>query len=84
MGVDHDVFITIPKNSYTQLKPSLHLQPKLTAPIIKGQQYGTIDIALNNKNLYQIPVVALANDSKGGWWTSTTDHIAMTFHSWFN
>ncbi len=84
MGVSDDVYVTIPAGQYKNLKANLKLEPKLTAPITKGQQYGVITITLKGKTVKTIPVVALQDDAQGGLWTRFTDRIALIFKSWFS
>ncbi|MDF1653494.1 MAG: D-alanyl-D-alanine carboxypeptidase [Coxiellaceae bacterium] len=83
MGLQHDLYVTIPTGSYTKLKADMTLQPKLTAPIAAGQSYGEVEVTLNGKKLSSVPLVALQADPRGGVWTRMTDHIAQFFHNWF-
>ncbi|MDF1795739.1 MAG: D-alanyl-D-alanine carboxypeptidase [Coxiellaceae bacterium] len=83
MGLQHDLYVTIPTGTYARLKADMTLQPKLTAPVAAGQSYGQVEVTLNGKKLSEVPLVALQNDPRGGVWTRMTDHIAQFFHNWF-
>tara|TARA_R110002126_G_scaffold49051_1_gene135976 strand:+ start:10427 stop:11713 length:1287 start_codon:yes stop_codon:yes gene_type:complete len=83
-GVIKSTYITIPKNTYSQLKYILNIKTELKAPIKKNMQVGTIDIMLNNNILKQVPLVALASIEKGGIWTKTKDYISLSVLSIFN
>jgi D-alanyl-D-alanine carboxypeptidase (penicillin-binding protein 5/6) len=80
MGSLSDVLVTIPVGAYNQLKATLAMQPKLSAPLNKGQTYGTLNITLNGKPLRSVPLVALQDNPKGGLWTRLTDRIAILFN----
>jgi serine-type D-Ala-D-Ala carboxypeptidase (penicillin-binding protein 5/6) len=83
MGLNKNLYITIPAGQYKHLKASLSVRPKLIAPIEKGQSYGNVTITLNNKVMMTRPLIAFSSDQKGNLWTRTTDHIALFFKSWF-
>lgn len=76
-GLTKDLYITIPTGEYSMLKANMQLQPKLKAPISKGQAYGTINITLAGKPIASAPLVALQDDPIGGAWTRMTDHLSM-------
>lgn len=77
MGLQKDLYVTIPVGEYSMLKASMELDGKLKAPITKGQSYGTINVTLNGKQIAQAPIVALQDDPIGGAWTRMTDHVSM-------
>ena len=81
MGVSKNVTLIIPKGSYKNLKASLTMQTPLKAPIAKGNTYGKLTISLKGKVLETVPVVALADDPEGGFWTRISDHVRMWVNS---
>lgn len=83
LGLSEDLFLVVPKGQYKDLKLNLALQGQLHAPIIKGQTYGKLTVSLHGKELASRPVVALANDVKGGLWTRFSDYVSMSFHKLF-
>ncbi len=83
MGLQHDLYITIPTGTYSKLKAEMTMQPKLTAPIEAGKSYGSVDVTLNGKVIISSPLVALQNDPRGGAWSRMTDHISLFFKGWF-
>lgn len=83
LGVSHDFFVTIPKRAYSDLKVTLQLDPKVTAPIKKGQQLGQVQVFLKDQQIASTPLVALNDDPKGGLWTRFMDSIAYFFHKIF-
>lgn len=79
IGSLSDVLVTIPVGAYSQLKARVVMQPKLRAPLNKGQAYGTLQITLAGHPLRDIPLVALQDNPQGGIWTRLTDHVAVFF-----
>jgi D-alanyl-D-alanine carboxypeptidase (penicillin-binding protein 5/6) len=84
MGLKHDLYITIAKGRYDQLKASMVLDPKLSAPIEAGKNYGKVTIKLDGKTIASAPLVALQADPRGGLWTRFSDHITLFFKRWFH
>ncbi len=77
LGLQNDLYITIPAGEYSLLKANMTLDPKLKAPIAKGHAYGSINVTLAGNSVTQAPLVALQDDPVGGMWARMTDHISM-------
>jgi D-alanyl-D-alanine carboxypeptidase (penicillin-binding protein 5/6) len=72
IGFKHDFYLTIPKGQFSRLKASIETHQPIIAPIITGQQIGTLKFTLDNKSYAQYPLVALesvslANVFSRGW-----------------
>lgn len=80
VGIPNGLFVTIPNNQYQNLKATLTLNDYLEAPVTKGQQYGSVEVTLNNQLLFKAPVVALQDDPVGGIVNRSMDHLAKLFH----
>lgn len=80
MGLSEPLYITIPNGQYKNVQVTLKMNGKLKAPIKTGNQYGEVVVSLNGKTIKTMPVVALADDPIGGFWTRLHDHIALFFH----
>lgn len=78
LGVAKPVTIVIPKGQYNQLKANLTLAKHIEAPVEKGQNFGTLNITLNDETLYQAPLIALESVAKGGLWRRLKDVIALS------
>jgi len=83
LGVDQDFFATLPSGQYKNIKTEVLLTEPLAAPIIKGQQYGTLNVTLNNQVIASRPLVALDNDPKGGVFRRMSDSMRYNFHRLF-
>ncbi len=81
LGLANDLFITIPKGSYDQLKAHVDVPGLLTAPIQQGTQLGTLNIMLNGEPMMQRPLVALQTAEQAGWWSRSMDGIGLWFKS---
>ncbi len=79
VGVDKDLYLTIPTGQYQQLQPSLKITRQLIAPIKKGEKFGNITIALKGKILVDIPLVALQTIPEGSLWQKTSDSVRLWF-----
>jgi serine-type D-Ala-D-Ala carboxypeptidase (penicillin-binding protein 5/6) len=83
LGLQQNLYVTIPSGEYKLLKANIQLQPKLRAPIIKGQSYGKIQVTLNGTTIADTNLVALQDDPKGGWISRLIDHIELFFKNLF-
>jgi D-alanyl-D-alanine carboxypeptidase (penicillin-binding protein 5/6) len=79
LGLQEDLFITIPKGEYKNLQAKVDVPNFLIAPIGKSSIIGTLNINLHDKVISSKPLVALDAVNKGGWWTRTTDSIGLWF-----
>jgi len=77
LGLAQNLVITIPAGEYKNLKAHMVLTPKLKAPITKGTTYGEITVTLNGKLIAKAPLIALKNNSRGGFWSRMVDHVSM-------
>jgi D-alanyl-D-alanine carboxypeptidase (penicillin-binding protein 5/6) len=79
LGIAEDVLATLPRGRYNDLKASLEMPGRLIAPYTKGQQVGTLKVALDGKILVERPLVALADAPEAGFWGRMSDGILLWF-----
>lgn len=77
MGLQSDLYVTIPVGEYNMLQANQELNTKLKAPITKGTTYGNVNITLAGKTIAKQPLVALQDDPVGGLWSRMTDHVSL-------
>lgn len=77
MGLQNDLYVTIPVGEYSLLQANQELNNKLKAPISKGATYGTVNITLAGKTIASQPLVALQDDPVGGLWSRMSDRVSM-------
>lgn len=84
LGVDKDVFLTIPRGRMKDLKASYVLNAQeLHAPLEKNQVVGTINFQLDGKTIEQRPLVVLEPIEEGNFFSRFIDYIKLMFHRWF-
>lgn len=81
IGLKEDLFITIKKGLYKELKASLDTTQIIKAPTKKGDVIGTFTVKHNDEVLIEKPVIALQNIEQGNVLTKMTDYISLTFKS---
>ncbi|MTD40706.1 D-alanyl-D-alanine carboxypeptidase DacA [Erwinia sp. CPCC 100877] len=84
LGVDKDVYLTIPRGRMKDLKASYVLNSsELHAPLQKNQVAGTINFQLDGKTIEQRPLVVLKEIDEGNFFSRIIDYIKLMFHHWF-
>jgi len=79
VGFRRDLFLSIPKGAYSQLKATMETHQPILAPIMGGQKLGVLKLTLDGKPYAEFPLVALeavplANVFSRGW-----DSIRLMF-----
>jgi len=84
LGVDKDLYLTIPRGRMKDLKASYVLNAsELHAPLKKNQVVGTINFQLDGKTIDQRPLVVLDEIPEGNFFGKIIDYIKLMFHHWF-
>lgn len=76
-GLAEDLYITVPKGKYQELKANLKLNPRLVAPITEGQVIGEMSVMLGEETLVQREVIATTAVPAGGWFRYLADSVLM-------
>jgi D-alanyl-D-alanine carboxypeptidase (penicillin-binding protein 5/6) len=79
LGVEEDLYVTIPRGSYAQLKARVEIGNSIMAPVTPGQQLGTITLEHNGEIISETPLVALRGVREGGFFHNIVDSILMIF-----
>lgn len=77
VGITDSLVLNIPRGSRKSLDAKLVLNDTLEAPIALGQQLGTLNISLNGTMLAEVPVVALADIEKAGFFARMMDRMKL-------
>jgi serine-type D-Ala-D-Ala carboxypeptidase (penicillin-binding protein 5/6) len=83
VGATQDVYITAPRGQYQNVKVNVDLNANIKAPVKKGQALGSLNAILADKTMANYPLVALADDLKGGWWRHASDGVSHKVSGWF-
>ena len=73
----------MPKGKANEIKTQLVVQPKLTAPLQKGQVVGKFVASLDGKVIAEKPLVALQAVEEAGFFSRMIDHIKQFFANLF-
>lgn len=83
VGLQNDLYVTIPRGQYKNLVIESTLQPEIVAPIQTHQALGTLQVSLNGKTLVEQPLVALSDVEEGSFFKKLFDQIKRIFSSLF-
>ncbi len=67
MGLNEDLYVTIPRRHYNDLKAEINIDKKIMAPVEKGESFGSVNISLAGEEIVNKPLVALKTVNKGGF-----------------
>ena len=81
VGFLNDFALTVPKEAANKIQVSLESRQPLVAPLQRGQEVGTLTVAIDGKPLGQYPVVALQDAEVAGFFGRLWDAIVMFFKS---
>jgi len=79
LGLSEDLYVTIPRGQYGQLKAAMEMDKIIIAPAAKDKKYGTVKITLGDEAVAERPLVALQAVEQGGWWRRLVDSIRLWF-----
>ena len=79
LGVNQDLYITIPKGTYKQLDASIELEPDIRAPIDAGEVKGTLIVKLEGQELVKQSLITLQSVGPGGLLDRLTDDVILLF-----
>jgi D-alanyl-D-alanine carboxypeptidase (penicillin-binding protein 5/6) len=79
LGLDRSLYVTIPRGRRGDINAQMNVNARITAPVTKGADYGTVKIRLGDDTLVERPLVALEEVPVGGLWTRMIDSIVLLF-----
>jgi len=83
-GLADDLSMTMPKGEMKKLTASMSINPKLVAPIAKGDVIGQVEVKLEDKVVRTANLIAMDGVDEGGIFRRLWDSIRMFFYSLFN
>jgi D-alanyl-D-alanine carboxypeptidase (penicillin-binding protein 5/6) len=75
VGAARDVQLSLPRAVKDQAKVTLRYQQPISAPISKGQEIGKVIVTAPNTNPVEVPLIALANVERMGFWARITTKL---------
>ncbi|WP_435389128.1 D-alanyl-D-alanine carboxypeptidase family protein [Halomonas almeriensis] len=79
IGVDDNVFMTVPRNHNEELTAKLDIRKGLTAPIKAGEMVGTMEVRLGDEVVGQRDLMALEEVQEGGFFKRMIDKVSRFF-----
>jgi D-alanyl-D-alanine carboxypeptidase (penicillin-binding protein 5/6) len=76
LGLARDLYVTIPRRHYNDLKAVMSFNKDIIAPISKGKRYGTVSVSLAGQPVAELPLVALKDVEAGNFIQRFYDKIA--------
>jgi D-alanyl-D-alanine carboxypeptidase (penicillin-binding protein 5/6) len=77
LGLNEDLFVTIPRGQYKKLDADINLNARIIAPVKKGTSFGTVNVRMGDKQYAQRKLVALNDIEKGNLWISIVDELKL-------
>jgi D-alanyl-D-alanine carboxypeptidase (penicillin-binding protein 5/6) len=84
LGLTTDLYVTVPTGQYKKLQANLDLNNPIKAPLVKGQPYGTLNIVIGDQVVASKPLIALADNPKGGLFRRASDSVKYNIHKYFS
>ena len=79
IGIQRDLYVTVPRGSAADLKTAVDVQPRLFAPLTTASVVGELRVMAGTQKLASAPAHPLANVAQGGWWRRLIDTIRLWF-----
>lgn len=77
LGVQSDMYVTVPRGRYNELKAATTVKTPIIAPAAKGQALGTVNVSLDNDVSMSQPLVALTPVAEGGLFQRLSDDVRL-------
>ncbi len=79
IGLAEDLYVTIPRRHYQDLKAAMTVKPLITAPINQDDKVGQVEVTLAGEPLLEQELVALTEVAEGNWFRKLLDAALLTF-----
>ena len=77
LGLDQELFVTIPRGRYDDLEAQLEMQPQLSAPLAVGVIVGKINVKLGEELVASRNLVTLSAVEEAGFFGSMWDSLQL-------
>ena len=79
LGLPDDLYVTIPRGSFDDVKSVLNMPATLVAPVAQGQPLAELQVSLHGDELINLPLRALEDNPDGSFWQRTRDGVKLWF-----
>jgi serine-type D-Ala-D-Ala carboxypeptidase (penicillin-binding protein 5/6) len=84
LGIQEDLYLTIPRGAADKLQASMHIDDIIKAPFAKGHTLGRMTVELEGETLVDRPLVALNGVEEAGLFARLWDAIKLFFVGLFS
>jgi D-alanyl-D-alanine carboxypeptidase (penicillin-binding protein 5/6) len=77
LGLTEDIYVTIPRGTYSRLAASMDVVAELAAPLVRGTTVGQVKVSLAGDELVKSPLVVLTSVMDGGVWARMRDELQV-------
>jgi len=77
LGLAEDLYVTIPRRHYEDLKAVINFEQKIIAPVNQGDNLGTVSVTLAGEPLMEKKLIALTTVEKGNLVRKLYDTVLM-------
>jgi len=77
LGINDDLYVTVPRRHYDDLKAVMSVDSKIIAPVGAGQTFGSIAITLNDETITKKPLIALSPIAIGSIFQKLYDTVLL-------
>jgi D-alanyl-D-alanine carboxypeptidase (penicillin-binding protein 5/6) len=79
LGLRRDLYLTVPRGRFEQIKSATTVKPKLIAPIPANTAVGELQVTLGDQVLVKRPLYPVKEVKQGGLWTRMVDSVLLWF-----
>lgn len=79
LGLDSDLLVTIPRDAYQDLDARMSFPGQLVAPAAQGEEFGSVEVVLDDETVAQAPLVALDAVGEGSFFQRLADTVVQWF-----
>ncbi len=79
VGVADDIYVTVPRRLFKDLKAAIIVDKKITAPVVEGAKLGSIKVTLNNEVVEEKDLIALQSVEQGNIFQRLAESAMMMF-----
>ncbi|MDP3589021.1 MAG: D-alanyl-D-alanine carboxypeptidase family protein [Methylobacter sp.] len=77
LGLAEDLYVTIPRRRYDDLKAVITIDKKITAPVKEGTKLGTVNVTLKDEQVVSKDLIALKSVEQGNIFQRLYDSAMM-------
>ena len=79
LGLKSDLYVTIPRGSYDQLRAKIELPAQLIAPVQRTTRLGVVRVSLDQETVAEANLFALNTINEGTIWQIAKDSVLLWF-----